>query len=423
MDKPAGRGALGKLLSTHRAAAGWTQRRLADEAYVDRTYVAHAESGRATPSRPFWAAADNALGAAGELVAAFDAVQGSGRRRRGAEQPTGTDPRSAAERSLAFADRAIVTNVADETLDHLRWEVSRLAVAYVHADLDDVFTDLVATRDSLFGLLEGRQRPRHTRDLYFLAGATCLLLAHASQNFGDERAALAQLRCSRTCIDQADHPGLRTWAYGTAALIAEWSSQPGKAIAIASAGLESAADAGRARLHAIQGRAAARVGDHALARSAAVALQDVIDEPDAGDLGDLGGLLTFPTPKRHYYLGGTFTLIGIHDLSRAHAVRAVDLYRSGPREARSYGDEALARLDIATACAVDGDIDGAAVALAPVLDLPVNRRIRQLDSAMATTATVLAQGPAAGDRKTTMLLDHIASSRSTGHAWALSSGA
>ncbi|GAA2536919.1 helix-turn-helix domain-containing protein [Pseudonocardia hydrocarbonoxydans] len=425
MDKVAGRSALGKLLAAHRAAAGWTQRRLAAEAFVDRSYIAHAESGRALPSRSFWTAADDALGAAGELVAAFDAVQCDGRtsERAADDDPAGMDPRSVAERSLSFADRAVVTNVSEETIDHLRWEVSRLAVAYVHADLGVVFIDLVATRDALFRLLEGRQRPRHTRDLYFLAGATCLLLAHASQNLGDERAALAQLRCSWTCIDQADHPELRTWAHGTAALIAEWSSQPGKAVSFAATGLRSATGAGRARLTAIRGRAAARAGDLSLARSSAAELQEMLDEPDGGDLGDLGGLLTFPRAKRHYYLGGTLNLVGTHDLARTHAARAVELYRTGPREARSYGDEALARLDITTACIVDGDLDGAAVALAPVLDLPVGRRIRQLDAAMTTTAAALTHGPKADDRVSTMLLDRIAGYRSAGHSRALSSGA
>jgi transcriptional regulator with XRE-family HTH domain len=424
LSEPTGRSALGKLLSAHRAAAGWTQRRLAAETFVDRTYVAHAESGRAVPSRPFWAAADTALGSAGQLVAAFDAVQRRDGRRSPAvdEGPSGSDPRAAAETSLAFADRAVATNVGEETLDHLRWEVSRLAVAYVHADLDAVFADLVVTRDAIFGLLEGRQRPRHTRDLYFLAGATCLLLAHASQNLGDERAALAQLRCSWTCIDQADHPELRTWAQGTAALIAEWSARPAKAVSLAAAALDGATGAGRVRLIAIQARAAARVGDHATVRSTTAALQELIDVPDGGDLGDLGGLLTFPTAKRHYYLGGAFGLTGAHDLARVHAGRAVELYRIGPQEARSYGDEALARLDITTASVLDGDVGGARAALAPVLDLPAARRIRQLDNAMAATASTIAAGPASAERGVPALLDSIARWRSAGHARALSSG-
>jgi len=262
MDGNPSRVALGRLLTTHRTNAGWTQRRLASEAFIDRSYVAHAESGRAMPGRQSWLAADELLGAAGELITAFDAV-GRPVARKVDERRQGrhADPRTVAESSLAFADRAVCSNVAEETLAHLHWEIGRLAVAYVHSDLEIVFGDLVDTRDVLFGLLQGRQRPRHTRQLYFLTGATCLLLAHGSQNLGDERAALAQLRCAWTCVDQADHLGLRTWAQGTAALLAEWSSHPEKAVDIASAGMDAATGVGRTRLAAIQARAAARAGD------------------------------------------------------------------------------------------------------------------------------------------------------------------
>lgn len=62
-------------------------------------------------------------------------------------------------------------------------------------------------------------------------------------------------------MDQADHLGLRTWAQGTAALLAEWSSHPEKAVEIASAGMAAATGVGRTRLAAIHARAAARAGD------------------------------------------------------------------------------------------------------------------------------------------------------------------
>lgn len=424
MGEGTGRVALARLLATHRRGAGWTQRRLAAETHVDRSYVAHAETGRAMPGRGFWVTTDDALDAGGELVAAFDAIDHQNLTRiRPADRRSdrSVDPCTVAQRSLAFADRAVCSNVGEETLEHLRWEVGRLAVAYVHRDLGTVFTELVAVRDTLFGLIEGRQRPRHTRELYFLTGATCLLLAHGSQNLGDERAALAQLRCAWTCVDQADHPSLRTWTHGTAALIAEWSAQPYRAVRIAAAALDAASGAGRARLAAIQARAAARIGDHATAISAAALVADC-DTGGDGELTELGGLLTFPEAKRQYYLGGTFALVGQHEAARAHATRAVDLYLSGPVEARSYGDEALARLDITRACVLAGDLDGAAAALGPVLDLPQARRIRQLDMSMAATVTALTAGPSARDARARVLGDRIESYRRIGHVRALSSG-
>jgi transcriptional regulator with XRE-family HTH domain len=423
MSAEAGRAALGRLLATHRAAVGWTQRRLAAHAFVDRSYVAHTESGQALPGRRFWVAVDDALSAGGELVAGFDAIDHHTVGDPSAPRTDGgADPARAAEASLAFADRAVCTNVGEETLEHLRWELGRLAVAYVHRDLDVVFGELVTARDTLFGLLQGRQRPRHTRELYFLAGAACLLLAHGSQNLGDERSALAQLRCAWTCVDQADHAELRTWAHGTAALIAEWSSQPARAVRIAATALATSTGPGRTRLAAIQARAAARLDDRATVRAAVPVVAEG-DDGAGGDLSELGGLLTFPEAKRRYYLGATFGLLGDHETARTHATRAVELYSTGPVPARSYGDEALARLDLTRAAVHEGDLDAAGVALEPVLALPRRRRIQQLDAAMVATGRVLTAGSLARDLRARALVDRIAAHRRTGSARALSSGA
>ena len=131
--------------------------------------------------------------------------------------------------------------------------------------------------------------------------------------------------------------------------------------------------------------------------------------------------MTFPDAKRHYYLGGTFTLIGDHEAARVHATQAMALYEAGPAEQRSYGDEALARLDLTRACLHDGDLDGAAITLAPVLDLPTNQRIKQFDGPMTTIVTALASGPSARDSRAVALHEQITDYRGAGRARALSS--
>jgi hypothetical protein len=111
-------------------------------------------------------------------------------------------------------------------------------------------------------------------------------------------------------------------------LIAEWSPNPAKAVALAEEAFGSAVTTNsRVLLAAIRVRAAARTGDRrtALAAAAIVADTAMDSEPD-DDLGDLGGLLTFLHAKRHYYLGGTFALIGDHSAASTHARTAIDLY-------------------------------------------------------------------------------------------------
>jgi transcriptional regulator with XRE-family HTH domain len=62
---------LGQQLVELRRASGLTQRDLATRLHVERSYVAHSESGRMLPPVRFWESADQLLGAGGALLALF----------------------------------------------------------------------------------------------------------------------------------------------------------------------------------------------------------------------------------------------------------------------------------------------------------------------------------------------------------------
>ncbi|MEU9155389.1 helix-turn-helix transcriptional regulator [Streptomyces sp. NPDC048417] len=297
----------------------------------------------------------------------------------------------AAAQSVHFADDITKSNVSEVELEGIEATLARIAGDYVHAPLHRIFADLVSTRDHLFGLLNGRQPLGQTRSLLLLAGTSSLLLAHASQNLGAEDAAVAQLQTAWTFAEQSDHNDLRAWVKGTAALIAEWSSRRQTALDYTrQAALLSPGGETRIRIAAIEARAAARIGDRRTATAAVEELKRARDRHGAPDaLTRFGGLLTFPEAKQHYYIGGTFALLGEHRLAEQHATTAVELYEAGPPEQRSYGDEALARLDIATARITAGEIEGAGEQLRPVLDLPADRRIRQVGDAVQSVARLL----------------------------------
>jgi hypothetical protein len=57
---------------------------------------------------------------------------------------------------------------------------------------------------------------------------------------------------------------------------------------------------------------------------------------------------------------------------------------------RSYGDEALARVDVAAARLADDDLDGVRESLAPVLALPADQRIRQIGDGLSRVQRALA---------------------------------
>ncbi|WP_371659576.1 helix-turn-helix domain-containing protein [Streptomyces sp. NBC_00280] len=297
----------------------------------------------------------------------------------------------AAAQSLQFAEAATRSNVSAVELEGLESRITRIATDYVHAPLYPLFHDLLSTRDQLFSLLSGHQPPGQTRELYLLAGTSCLLLAHASQNLGDQDAAVAQLQTAGTLAEHADHDDLRAWVKGTAALIAEWSTHRHAAFDYTQQAIRFApVGETLVRTAAIGARAAARVGDRTTALAALKELEQAREQrTDPNGLTRFGGLLTFPEAKQEYYIGGTYALLGDHKRAEQHAAAAIYLYEMGPKEQRSYGDEALARLDIVTARIAAGEIEGAGEQLQPILELPVDRRIRQLGDAVQGVATLL----------------------------------
>ncbi|MGQ0838117.1 helix-turn-helix transcriptional regulator [Actinokineospora sp.] len=412
-------------LAAARKTAGYSQEGLGERVGVERSTIARWEAGETAPQpwhRPKLADAlgitrDQLSAVLGQLSEAqlSEATHVATRRPTDYEriesnpddlQAVASD---AARDSLRFADRAAENNINEHTLEHLRWEISRIAVEYVHTPVRLLFRDLVDTRDAIFDLLDKRQRPRHGRELHFLGGTTCLLLAHASQNVGNQRAALAQLRAAWTCADVADHDALRSWSRGTAALINEWSLRQRAAIELTEQGAQfNASRESRLRLVAIEARAAARLGERTRALDALRRLQIIQQAPtDRDDVTDLGGLLSFPEAKQAYYMGSTYGLLNEHGLAEEHAQAAVTSYETGSPAERSYGDETLARLDIVNARIARGDLNGAAEAVAPVLTLPVDQRIRQLDTAIGRTRGVLAQSRSAASRQGRDLLDGL----------------
>ncbi|WP_161962346.1 helix-turn-helix transcriptional regulator [Nocardioides speluncae] len=306
----------------------------------------------------------------------------------------------AAGQSLGLAAQAGDLRSDSALIESLRMELGRLAVDYVHTPVGLLVRDLVEARDQIFAMLEDRRRPAESRDLYVMGGVSLLMLAHASQNLGNSRAAFAQLRSAYVCADLSGYDALRAWSHGTGALLHEWTAQTPRAADLAAAGARLACSTqSRIRLAAIEGRSAARAGDADRARAALSDLfraQEAANDTD--EIVDLGGILSFPAAKQQYYIGSTLGLLGDHEAAEHHATAAIAAYESGPAHERSYGDEALARLDVVNSRVAAGDVDGAAEAAAPLLALPPDQRIEQLSVAARRTQGILADHPIGSSR-------------------------
>lgn len=314
----------------------------------------------------------------------------------------------AADVSMGFLAGTTESNATDALIDDLRSDIERIAADYVHVPLKLVLQDLVVVRDVIFGLLERRQAPRHARERYLLAGISCALLANASHNVGDLRAALVQVKTACACADLAEHDTLRAWARGTAAIIAEWSQRPEHAVELTSEATRYVSTSeSSARLVAIEARAAARAGLKAEALAAIRRLDDQPSRLSRDSITDFGGALSFPVAKQQFYVASAYELLGDHVAAERHALAAIAIYESGPPSQRSYGDEALVRVDLANARLAAGDLCGASDALAPVLHLPGERRIRQLDTALRRTRSILQQPRFADSRAGHELLTQL----------------
>jgi hypothetical protein len=285
----------------------------------------------------------------------------------------------ATRRAARFTTFAEIDNVGPEAIAQLQDDVVHLANAYIHDPLVTIMGDLIDEQEIVFRLLEGKQKPSLTRDLYLLAGIVSGLIAKASHDLRRPHDAMTHARTLYVCADNAGHPGLRAWARGLQSLIAYWAGRPQEAVRYARGGAEIAADltgSVSAWLPALEARAWSLMSTPDEATRALGRASDRRANHQPDDLDTMGGLLTFPHAKQSYYAAGAYVYLdGEQQRAQAEALSALDLFEQGRPEDRSFSDEAGARAELALARVHAGQVDGAREALAPVLELAPERRI------------------------------------------------
>lgn len=293
--------------------------------------------------------------------------------------------------SLPVTDRALDV-AAQASTGYAMWQgvdelsvsamlgtLGQLAEDYVHGEMMPVVDGISEVRENAVKLLP-RAGALH-RSLYLIAGVSSAMLAHAAGNLGRLAQAPVHTHAALRFAELGDLPGVGAWALAVAALQQEWSGFPKQSLITASKARsylpEASADSTAIWLSAIEARAYARLGDGPSARAAlhqADRDRDAFSDRGSGDKGvdQFGGILNFSEAKQHYYAGTALRRIGEMDSARTRASAAVVAYETGPAHERSYGDETLARLDLAIAYVLgsDPDLEAADVALEPVTRLP-----------------------------------------------------
>ena len=299
-----------------------------------------------------------------------------------------------ADRARDFLTRIEASNVGAETLDQLLDDVRRLIVAFQQQPLPTILGDLAGTQERAFELLEGRQRPEQSPDLYLVAGIACGLMSMASHDLDASHDAMTQTRAGYACADNAGHDGLRAWIRGLQAAFTYWSGRLEDSLRYAQLGAEVAA---RSRgsagvwLASAQARALAALNRPEEADVALTRADDLRDQVQPDELDGLGGICTFSRPRQLYFAAEALSWGGPPEATRAErlALDALDAYAAAPAQDRSFGHEANTRIALATARISLGEVDGAAEALAPVLELPSAQRTHGIVTAVERMRTTL----------------------------------
>ncbi|MGH3870168.1 MAG: hypothetical protein ACRDSR_01420 [Pseudonocardiaceae bacterium] len=299
-----------------------------------------------------------------------------------------------ADRARDFLTRIEASNVGAETLDQLLDDVRRLVTTYNHQPLPMLLGDLVDTQERAFTRLEGRQRPEQSRDLYLVAGIACGLMAKASHDLGASHDAMTQTRTGYACADNAGHDGLRAWIRGLQAAFTYWSGRLEESLHYAQLGAEAAARSqGTAGvwLASAEARALAALNRLDEAHTALAQAADLRDRVQPDELDSLGGTCTFSQPRQLYFAAEALSWGGQPEATRAErlALDTLDAYATAPAQDRSFGHEANTRIALAIARVSGSEVDGAAEALAPVLELPPAQRTHGIVTAVERVRTAL----------------------------------
>ncbi len=316
----------------------------------------------------------------------------------------------AAHEGSDHAEHAERRDIGDATLEQMRDDVIQLSRAYMAGVPFPLFQEMRAVRARMYAALDRRLWPRDETALYFLVGGLNGLMSNAAEDLGYPRAAAELARAGWGYAVAIDHRPLMGFLRARLASVSYWTGQPRKAHELALGGLLYLSDGpGAARLHLLRAQAAAGFGDADEAQRAVTDAAEARHRGQADELqAEIGGQFAFGDAKQAYLAGSTLSLL---PGSAAPAVgelgSAIGMFETGPAEERSYGCEAIARINLALVRIRNGDLD--AHDLRPVLDLPADRRIAALPQRLAVVRAELAQPRYQGSALATSLDEQIES--------------
>jgi hypothetical protein len=300
----------------------------------------------------------------------------------------------AAHDASEHAERAEQRDVGDATLEQLRSDVIRLSHDYMTAEPFGLFQEMRRVRDRMYAALDRRLWPRDETDLYLLLGCLNSLMASAVDDLGYPNSSEELIRAAWAYATVIDHKPLMATLRAKLAHVAYWGNRPRQSRDLAESGLRYL-DSGPngAQLHLKYGRAAALLGDADLARRAIGQAWDATEREYNDDLLQIGGEFGFSRASLHSVVGAILLEIPAAERDAVTELeRSTELFAAGPGdgEDHSFEMQMRAHIDLAIARLRAGEIDGAVLALRPVLALPPGMRIDPLPQRLERVRVELA---------------------------------
>lgn len=282
------------------------------------------------------------------------------------------------EESTQYAENS--GNIGDTTLDQLRAGVAEQAGRFANVDRLALFGTVRLLRDRIFAYLDGGQPIRQRRDLYFLAGAACGMLATVSDDLGYPTAAMSHARAGHVFAMEAGDPALTAWLYVMQANVCYWNAQPGKARDYARRGavLSPAGTVG-VWLPSLEARACGELGDSETVRTAVRRAAEIREVVQPGTLDQFGGWMSFNQPKQHFYAAGAFLGTGDDPAVISQTRAAMEAYQNGPVEEFNHSDATIIRFHAAIAHVRSGDMDAATESARVALQVKPEHRTTHVD--------------------------------------------
>ncbi len=127
-----------------------------------------------------------------------------------------------ADDSASVLSWAEASNVGPMTIQDLRSNLRWATREYLKSPTLPLFQRVVQTRDRAIELLQGRQRPRQSTELYGIAGWSMTILGWMTTDLGRADIADRHLRAAWALADNAEDDELRGWICAARNTAASW---------------------------------------------------------------------------------------------------------------------------------------------------------------------------------------------------------